>query len=596
MKDYSQIIARMKDSLWLIEKSSLSMIVDIVNRRLSGDPLDEEEIRLRIESADNGNRDYSDRVEIGGGIGILPIYGPIFPKSNLMTELSGATSLETFRNDLTSLLENDKVKSIVLDMDTPGGVSEMVEETGLAIRAARDIKPVYAVANTQCCSAGYWLASQATKFYSTLSGEVGSIGVCTIHEDTSERDKSEGRKITVLTAGELKAAGNPHEPLTQEARQYIQGRIDDLYGKFINAVAVGRNIDASVVRTEHAEGRVFSADRALEAGMIDGVRTLDSVVDELIADSHAPAVRSTLSRAMMEHHAAVPRLEHADMEHSEPGTGSPPERRSDGDIDPSEMYRREQVPPAFEEPEEEITNKGVTMDLLQKLREKLALSENANEDEILAVVTSRVNLSSELASKLGLEDSSPEALIASVDRLNSELKPLREADAQAKERRAFRETYPDEYARMQKLEATDRDNKAIAFAGNYNRFAIVKDGNVTDERSTRGFSSLVLADIEAAHKSVVMGDFDVEGLEKLLDHIANNGIVEYSEKGSARTKEGDTSRETLSNPRQEFATRVRETMEEDGLEREAAIKLVAENDPELYEAYRTPLVSENSNS
>src|SRR5687767_1856587 len=225
MKDYSQIISGMQSTLWLIQKDSLQTIVNIVNRRLSGDPLDEQEIRLRIEAAENGDREVT-RLEVGGGVGVLPLYGPIFPKSNMMTELSGATSLQMFRNDLQTLLGDDKVESIVLDIDSPGGVSDMVEETAQDILSGRNIKPIYAVANTTCCSAAHWLAAQATKFYSTPSGKVGSIGVYTVREDVSEQDKAQGRKVTVISAGDLKSTGNPHVPLTEEERAYLQEGVD----------------------------------------------------------------------------------------------------------------------------------------------------------------------------------------------------------------------------------------------------------------------------------------------------------------------------------------------------------------------------------
>lgn len=560
MKDYSQIISHMKGSLWLIEENSLITIVDIVNRRLSGDKLDDEEIRLRIEAAENGDRSH-ERVEVGGGVGIVPVYGPMFPKSNLMTELSGATSLEAFRNDLNGLLENDKVKSIVLDIDSPGGVTDMVSETGAEIRAARDIKPIYAVANTVSASAAYWLMSQATKAYSTPSGKVGSVGVCSIIEDVSERDKSEGRKINVFTTGPFKATGNPHVPLTEEVKAYVQEHIDELHEQFVDTIAQGRNLDRDKV-IEFADGRLFSATKALELGMIDDVKSLSSVVDSLLAENKVPNVRSTLSNAMAKHHANVETFttsaEVAEKEHSEPGTGTggePEPRPQEGDLNTERQHRRD-TPPIVHELEENME------ELLTQLRAAgVELPEDASEGD---VVSAFANLQEENKN------------------LNDEVAPIRAAAEGAEKKIEFRKQFPEEAARLERLEKATQESDAKAFSGRFTRFQKPD----SDEKLPHGFSALALEKVEDAYLSIVRGDMTVQMLDDLLSTIGVNGIVDYTEKGSSRRVEGETPVVDPRNPRQAFAEAVAQIMEQDELDRNAALRVAAEKYPELYEAYR----------
>lgn len=564
-KDYSKIIQGMTNTLWLMEEKSLATLCEIVNRRISGDPFDDEEIRLRIEAADNGDREHS-RVEVGGGVGIIPIYGHIFPKSNLMTEVSGATSLEVFRNDLQTLVNDDKVKSIVLDIDSPGGAANMMEETGIAIREAREVKPITAVANTDAFSGAYWLASQATEFYSTPSGGVGSLGVYAVHEDVSKQDEAAGRKVTFISAGKFKTTGNPHEPLSGEGRAYLQGLIDEQYERFIDEVATGRGVDRERVKTDFADGRMFSASQAAKLGMIDGIKSLDSAVDSLLAQNHTPVIKSSLQGAMQRHHASVMKLEAADMEHSEPGTGSPPERRDDNDIqdnDPAYGSRRDTPPIAKEE---EVMNEFL-VNLAKAVGVKV---EDSDTDETLQRKITEQHT----------------AMVA-------EIQPLREAEAEAKKTRAFREDYPEEYARLQELNESDRDSKAKAFASRYERF-VTTQGEGEESRevpSAFGFSARTLSAIEDAHKELKVNG--QEQLRVVLDSIASTGVVDYSSRGSSRLTETDDPVVDVKQPRAAFAQEVRRVMEEDNLERSAAIQHVAKTHPDLYDAYVGSPTAEN---
>lgn len=569
MKDYRHIISGMTSTPWLIQKDSLAMILDIVNQRLSGEYMDDEDIRLRIEAADNGDREHS-RVEVGGGVGIMPLYGPMFPKSNLMTELSGATSLEAFTADLRSLVSNDKVESIVIDIDSPGGASDMTPETGAEIKAATEVKPVYAVANTVAGSGAYWLGSQATKFYSTPSGKVGSIGVYTVHEDRSKQDEAEGRKVSFISAGEFKTAGNPHEPLTSEARAYLQEYVDELMEDFVGAVMEGRGMDREAV-LQFADGRLFSASKGTSLGMIDGVKTLDDVVGPLL-NSPIPATR--LHSAMTKHHENAKTFTSAEVldesvekEHSEPGTIGPdgepiPKTDDDGDRGQKGGSRIDTPPIELEDKVgDELTLEaaqeqlGAAQGQLTQLREVFSLDSDAD-------------------------------LLAHARSVNDELAPLREAREAAEERKSFRTEFPSEFEEMQELKAVRVKDNAKEFAGNYERF-VKDDGTVT----TQGFAQRTIGDIEEAHKALADGSITEEHLSNMLNSIAEVGIVEYKERGSARAKE--PSAIDPSKPRNAFFERVKEVAEQNELTFEKAIPAAAKMYPDEYEAYRSARVVAN---
>ena len=85
------------------------------------------------------------------------------------------------------------------------------------IRAASQIKPVWAVVNDMAFSAAYALASAASRVFVSRTGGVGSIGVIAMHVDQSKKDEQDGIRYTAVFAGERKNDLNPHAPISSEA-------------------------------------------------------------------------------------------------------------------------------------------------------------------------------------------------------------------------------------------------------------------------------------------------------------------------------------------------------------------------------------------
>jgi ClpP class serine protease len=135
-------------------------------------------------------------------------------------------------------------------------------------------------------SVGYWLMSQCSQAYVTPGGEVGSVGVWMAHEDWSKAMAESGVVTTMIYAGKFKVEGNPYEPLGEDARAFMQSRVDDYYGAFVRAVARGRGVGVQQVRDGMGQGRVLGAEEALAQGMVDGVATLAEVVRRMQKDAH----------------------------------------------------------------------------------------------------------------------------------------------------------------------------------------------------------------------------------------------------------------------------------------------------------------------
>lgn len=217
-----------------------------------------------------------------GSVVVIPVYGVIEHRSDFWMELLGGTSVEGIRSAIHDAMADATVSAVVLDVDSPGGSVAGVTELATEIRDARGgAKPIVAVANTLAASAAYWLASQADQVVVTPSGSVGAIGVYAVHQEASRLLDEMGITTTIVSAGPHKTEANEFEPLTDEARDSLQERVDATYRQFLADVGAGRRIDASQVEEQYGGGRVLDARKALAAGMVDRVETLSATVKRL---------------------------------------------------------------------------------------------------------------------------------------------------------------------------------------------------------------------------------------------------------------------------------------------------------------------------
>lgn len=225
----------------------------------------------------------------GGGIAVLPLYGVITQRGNMIEDVSGPGSVSTqkFAAALRQALADESVSQILIDIDSPGGSVYGVAELADEIVAARAQKPIIAIANSLAASAAYWIGCSASEFYVTPGGEVGSIGVWQAHFDYSQALAAEGVTPTLISAGTYKVEGNPYAPLEPEAQAFMQSRVDDYFLAFSKAVAKGRGVPIAQVRNGMGQGRVLGADAALEQNMVDGIMTLDEAIRKMLLQARA---------------------------------------------------------------------------------------------------------------------------------------------------------------------------------------------------------------------------------------------------------------------------------------------------------------------
>ncbi len=266
---------------WAITPQMFEVLTAISARHTAGEKLSEEQLRAAVGSDPRGSVQAGYTVE--NGVAVIPVQGVLAKKANLFTAISGAMSTEMLVETVNEALADDTVNALLLEIDSPGGQVDGTQQIGDAVAAST--KPTAAWIDGQGCSAAYWIAAQCDAIYAASdTATIGSIGVVVEHTDQSKANEADGVKVTHITSGKYKRLANADEPLSQEARDYLQEKVDYLQTLFVDAVAVGRGVTADSLLADVADGRTFYAQQALDAGLIDGILSKDQVIQQLAYD------------------------------------------------------------------------------------------------------------------------------------------------------------------------------------------------------------------------------------------------------------------------------------------------------------------------
>lgn len=214
-----------------------------------------------------------------GSVAVIPVSGVITAKPTMWERWGFTTSVDSLVRATRAAVNDQEIKAVIWDMDTPGGTSSGVHEGFAELMDLRGRKPIIAQVDHLSASAGYWLASAADEIAIAPSGLVGSIGVYMLHMDVSAAMEIMGFKAEFIQAGKDKVLGNEFSSLDDRARAYFQGLVDDTYAAFIGDVAKGRGVDAKEVRSDSwGTGRVLTATDAKSVGMVDVIRSMSQTL------------------------------------------------------------------------------------------------------------------------------------------------------------------------------------------------------------------------------------------------------------------------------------------------------------------------------
>lgn len=215
--------------------------------------------------------------QVQDGVAVIGVYGPLVHRALASDYPSGGpTTYGAIRTSFDTALADDGVRSIVFDIDSPGGEVNGVFDLADHIFESRGIKTITAISNESAYSGGYLLASAASRIILPRTAGVGSVGVIATHVDFSRAEDAEGLTVTHVFAGARKADFSPHQPLSNEAMGVLQGMVNDTYELFIETIARNRKMSTKAVRDTQAG--LFEGKKAVAVGFADEVSRVDKAI------------------------------------------------------------------------------------------------------------------------------------------------------------------------------------------------------------------------------------------------------------------------------------------------------------------------------
>lgn len=200
-----------------------------------------------------------------GNAALIPIKGVITADggSYLGKETIAAGTIIDF---LKEAEEREKIKAVVLEINSPGGSAVASDEIATMVKKMK--KPVVAVIGETGASGGYWVASAADYVVANRMSITGSIGVLSSYLEFSGLMEKYGVNYERLVAGEYKDMGTPFKGLTEKEKMILQSKIDKIQDFFIKEIAENRGLAEEEVK-KMATGEFFLGVEALERGLVD---------------------------------------------------------------------------------------------------------------------------------------------------------------------------------------------------------------------------------------------------------------------------------------------------------------------------------------
>ena len=204
-------------------------------------------------------------VTFGDAVAVVDIHGQIFYNTGKAAEIEGYA-------------DNTNIKAVLLHINSPGGGVAASQAIYHAVAKVRAKKPVVVVMGSVAASGGYYVACAADTIVAHEGTITGSIGVIAEFLNTEELLQKVGVDVTIVKSGRYKDIGTPYRGMTEAEKAYVGRLLDGVYNQFLEAVSEGRGMPIASVR-RLAEGRLYTGQEALEAGLVDKIGTYQDALE-----------------------------------------------------------------------------------------------------------------------------------------------------------------------------------------------------------------------------------------------------------------------------------------------------------------------------
>jgi protease-4 len=217
-------------------------------------------------------------------IALIDVDGLLHNSKKFSLFEEGENPVSLFAEKIDKAIDDKSVRALIVRINSPGGTvtaSDLMFAELQRFKAETEGKPVVAVLMDVAASGGYYLACAADEIVAHPTTVTGSVGVIMQMINFAGTMSKIGVESNAITSGKMKDAGSPFRKLKPEERELFQELVDQFFDRFVKTVADNRkNLDEEKVR-QFADGRVWSAQQALELNFVDKIGTLRDAVADL---------------------------------------------------------------------------------------------------------------------------------------------------------------------------------------------------------------------------------------------------------------------------------------------------------------------------
>ena len=208
-----------------------------------------------------------DNILIEGDTAYIPISGVLFHSSDGLCIKGMFTDYSFLHKQIQSAYNNETVKKVVFNVDSPGGHTLGMDQIAYEIKELSQIKETVAIVNGLCCSASYMLIANCNKIYATQGSIIGSIGTYVLIYDDKEYYAQMGVKIYSVGKPNGKTLERDGQEITEEVIARYQEFIDEGFESIVDVVSSR----VSREKIMELDAKYFEVAKALEHGLIDGI-------------------------------------------------------------------------------------------------------------------------------------------------------------------------------------------------------------------------------------------------------------------------------------------------------------------------------------
>ncbi|MBT6229899.1 MAG: signal peptide peptidase SppA, partial [Candidatus Scalindua sp.] len=237
---------------------------------------------LTTQVEDKSTKKLTETVIGGTGtdkILLIPLKGVITGQSSKKLFQEAPSIVDSVKHQLEQARDDDNVKAVILEMNSPGGgitASDIIYKKVLEFKDETNKKVIVSMQDV-AASGAYYISAAADKIIAHPTTITGSIGVIMPLINIANLVAKYGIEDNSIKSGDMKSIGSPLKKMSDDERKVLDDIVDEMYTRFVNIIAVGRNMKIDNVR-KLADGRIYTGKQALDNGLIDQLGYIDDAI------------------------------------------------------------------------------------------------------------------------------------------------------------------------------------------------------------------------------------------------------------------------------------------------------------------------------